>query len=141
MDFPMMRYAEILLDYAEAENEAEDTNTAREKAIAQLNRIRRRAGITTDLLAADYNQATLRERIRKERRVELCFEDHRFFDIRRWLIAKDVMRLPAVGIKKIDGKYQRVTLDTRNYNERMNLAPIPQNEVNNCPNIYQNPGY
>ena len=40
MDFPMMRYAEILLDYAEAENEAEDTNTAREKAIAQLNRIR-----------------------------------------------------------------------------------------------------
>ena len=47
MDFPMMRYAEILLDYAEAENEAEDTNTAREKAIAQLNRIRRRAGITT----------------------------------------------------------------------------------------------
>ncbi|MCS2760559.1 RagB/SusD family nutrient uptake outer membrane protein [Bacteroides ovatus] len=50
MDFPMMRYAEILLDYAEAENEAEDTNTAREKAIAQLNRIRRRAGITTDLL-------------------------------------------------------------------------------------------
>ncbi len=40
-----------------AENEAEDTNTAREKAIAQLNRIRRRAGITTDLLAADYNQA------------------------------------------------------------------------------------
>ena len=141
MDFPMMRYAEILLDYAEAENEAEDTNTAREKAIAQLNRIRRRAGITTDLLAADYNQATLRERIRKERRVELCFEDHRFFDIRRWLIAKDVMRFPAVGIKKINGEYQRVTLDTRNYNERMNLAPIPQDEVNNCPNIYQNPGY
>ncbi|MCS2523771.1 RagB/SusD family nutrient uptake outer membrane protein [Bacteroides ovatus] len=90
---------------------------------------------------ADYNQATLRERIRKERRVELCFEDHRFFDIRRWLIAKNVMRLPAVGIKKINGEYQRVTLDTRNYNERMNLAPIPQDEVNNCPNIYQNPGY
>ncbi len=39
---------------------------------------------------------------------------------------KDVMRLPAVGIKKINGGYQRVTLDTRNYNERMNLAPIPQ---------------
>mgnify|MGYP000392920679 CR=1 FL=1 len=45
------------------------------------------------------------------------------------------------GIKKINGEYQRVTLDTRNYNERMNLAPIPQDEVNNCPNIYQNPGY
>ena len=47
----------------------------------------------------------------------------------------------TVGIKKINGEYQRVTLDTRNYNERMNLAPIPQDEVNNCPNIYQNPGY
>lgn len=55
--------------------------------------------------------------------------------------SKDVMRLPAVGIKKINGEYQRGTLDTRNYNERMNLAPIPQDEVNNCPNIYQNPGY
>ena len=54
----MMRYAEILLDYAEAENEAEDTNTAREKAIAQLNRIRLVPVSTTDLLAADYNQAT-----------------------------------------------------------------------------------
>jgi SusD family. len=43
--------------------------------------------------------------------------------------------------KEINGEYQRVTLDTRNYNERMNLAPIPQDEVNNCPNIYQNPGY
>ena len=51
------------------------------------------------------------------------------------------MRLPAVVINKINGEYQRVTLDTRNYNERMNLAPIPQDEVNNCPNIYQNPGY
>lgn len=141
MDFPMMRYAEILLDYAEARNEAEDTNTAREEAIAQLNRVRRRACITADLQATDYSQATLRERIRKERRVELCFEDHRFFDIRRWLIAKDVMRLPAVGIKKVNDTYQRAVLDTRNYNERMNLAPIPQDEVNNCPNIYQNPGY
>lgn len=46
---------------------------------------------------------------------------------------------PSRWNKKIDGKYQRVTLDTRNYNERMNLAPIPQDEVNNCPNIYQNP--
>lgn len=55
--------------------------------------------------------------------------------------SKRCNEIPAVGIKKIDGKYQRVTLDTRNYNERMNLAPIPQNEVNNCPNIYQNPGY
>lgn len=55
--------------------------------------------------------------------------------------SKRCNEVTAVGIKKINGEYQRVTLDTRNYNERMNLAPIPQDEVNNCPNIYQNPGY
>lgn len=141
MDFQMMRYAEVLLNYAEAENEAEDSNEARRKAVAQLNRIRKRAGITKDLVAEEYTQTSLSERIRKERRVELCFEDHRFYDIRRWLIAKEVMSLPAVGMKKINKKYQRATLDTRAYNVRMNLSPLPLNEVNNCPNIYQNPGY
>ena len=48
---------------------------------------------------------------------------------------------PATGIKKVNNQYQRVTLDTRSYNVRMNLSPIPLDEVNNCPNIYQNPGY
>lgn len=141
MNFPIMRYAEILLIYAEAINEAEDTPAAREKAVKQLNKIRRRAGISKDLLSERYSQNSLRERIRKERRIELAFEDHRFYDIRRWLIAKDVMKLPATGVQKIENKYRRVTLDTRTYNERMNLTPIPLNEVNNCPLIYQNPGY
>ena len=99
MDFPMMRYAEILLDYAEAENEAEDTNTAREKAIAQLNRIRL-VPVSRQTYWPQIIIRQLRERIRKERRVELCFEDHRFFDIRRWLIAKDVMRLPGCRNKE-----------------------------------------
>lgn len=141
MNFIMMRYAEILLDYAEAVNEAENSPNARMKAVVQLNRIRKRAGITQPLDAADYNQETLRERIRKERRVELCFEEHRFFDIRRWKIANTVMNRPATGIAIENGRYVRTILDKRSYNERMDLSPLPVNEVNNAKLIYQNPGY
>lgn len=141
MNFIMMRYAEVLLNYAEAVNEAEDSPSAREKAAVQLNKIRARAGITNPLRAADYNQQTMRERIRKERRVELSFEEHRFFDIRRWLIANEVMRRPATGIAIENGIFVRKVLDSRTYNERMNLLPLPNDEVNNCPLIYQNPGY
>ncbi|MEC3880125.1 RagB/SusD family nutrient uptake outer membrane protein [Parapedobacter sp. 10938] len=141
MNFIMMRYAEVLLNYAEAVNESLDDASARQAAVEQLNRIRARAGITTPLSAADYTQATLRERIRKERRVELCFEEHRFFDIRRWQIAHDVMNRPAIGIDVENGKFVRKVLDQRSYNKRMNLSPVPVAEVNNAPLIYQNPGY
>lgn len=141
MNFIMMRYAEVLLNYAEAINEANDTPDARVRAVEQLNRVRERAGITTPLNAADYNQNQLRERIRKERRVELCFEEHRFFDIRRWDIASEVMNRPAIGIAIENGQFVRKVLDRRSYNTRMNLSPIPINEVNNSPLIFQNPGY
>lgn len=140
-NFIMMRYAEVLLNYAEAINESEDGAAARALAVAELNKIRARAGITTPLVASDYTQSTLRERIRKERRVELCFEEHRFFDIRRWKIAKDVMNLPAIGIAIENGQFVRKVLDSRTYNERMDLLPLPNNEVNSSPLIYQNPGY
>lgn len=140
-NFIMMRYAEVLLNYAEAVNESEDTQDARTKAVVYLNKIRNRAGITVPLVTTDYTQSTLRQRIRKERRVELSFEEHRFFDIRRWKIAKDVMIRPATGVAIESGKYVRKILDTRTYNERMDLMPLPNNEVNNCPLIYQNPGY
>lgn len=141
MNFIMMRYAEVLLNYAEAVNESADSPEARQKAIVRLNQIRLRAGITVPLAGADYSQSTLRERIRKERRVELCFEEHRFFDIRRWKIASQVMSRPATGIALENGKFVRKVLDSRTYNERLNLLPLPNNEVNNCPLINQNPGY
>jgi hypothetical protein len=141
MNFVMMRYAEVLLNYAEAINEASDDAASRDKAVVQMNKIRARAGITTPLSAADYTQTTLRERIRKERRVELAFEEHRFYDIRRWKIATQVMNRPAMGIAIIGGKFVRRPLDVRNYSERMNLMPLPVTEVNNAPGIYQNPGY
>lgn len=141
MNFQMMRYAEVLLNYAEAINEAADNASNRQLAVAQLNAIRARAGITGTLDATNFTQAKLRERIRKERRVELCFEEHRFFDIRRWEIAVDVLNKPALGIGKENGLYYRKKIEDRIYNVRMNFMPIPNSDVNNCPLIYQNEGY
>ncbi|MCX6326596.1 MAG: RagB/SusD family nutrient uptake outer membrane protein [Bacteroidia bacterium] len=141
MNFIMMRYAEVLLNYAEAVNESENSAAARDKAVVKLNKIRSRGGITNQLIGADYTQSSLRDRIRKERRVELCFEEHRFFDIRRWKIAKDVMIRPAMGITIVSGKFVRIQLDSRSYNERMDLMPIPNNETNNASLIFQTPGY
>ncbi|MEJ7779034.1 MAG: RagB/SusD family nutrient uptake outer membrane protein [Daejeonella sp.] len=140
-NFIMMRFAEVLLNFAEAVNEASDDAVSRQRAIDQLNKIRSRAGITVPLKATDYTQNSLRARIRKERRVELCFEEHRFFDIRRWKIANQVMNLPAIGITIEAGKFVRRPLDVRSYSERMNLSPLPVAEVNNAPLIFQNPGY
>ncbi|MEA4974579.1 MAG: RagB/SusD family nutrient uptake outer membrane protein [Paludibacter sp.] len=141
MNFQMMRYAEVLLNYAEAINEAADNAQNRQLAVAQLNAIRNRAGITGTLNAADFTQAKLRERIRKERRVELSYEEHRFFDIRRWEIAMDVLNKPAVGIAKDNGQYVRIKIEDRIFNQRMYFMPIPLSDVNNCPLIYQNEGY
>lgn len=141
MNFQMMRYAEVLLNYAEAINEAADNASNRQLAVAQLNAIRARAGITGTLDATNFTQAKLRERIRKERRVELCFEEHRFFDVRRWEIAVDVLNKPALGIGKENGLYYRKKIEDRIYNARMDFMPIPNSDVNNCPLIYQNEGY
>ena len=74
---PIFRYGEMLLNAAEALNEAGRTSDA----FAYVNQVRARAGMPA---YSGMDQATLRERIRNERRIELCFEDHRFFDERRW---------------------------------------------------------
>ena len=91
-------------------------------------------------LFADFTQDQLRERIRKERRVELCFENIVSL-ISVAGILQDVLNKPAVGIAKVDGKYVRIKVEDRIFNERMNFMPIPLSDVNNCPLIYQNEGY
>ncbi len=74
---PIFRYTEILLNAAEAYNEAGQTG----EAYKYVNQVRARVGMPD---YKDMDQATLRERIQNERRIELCFEDHRYFDVRRW---------------------------------------------------------
>ncbi len=93
-DWVYIRFAEVLLNYAEAQNEAAGPDQSIYDAV---NLVRQRAGMPnmeTNLLKED-----LRAHIRNERRVELAFEEHRFFDIRRWRIAESLLNGPLYGIQ------------------------------------------
>jgi hypothetical protein len=135
-----MRYEETLLIYAEALNEylaAPDQNV-----LNAVNEVRTRVGMPG--LPAGMPKEKMRERIRNERRVELAFEGHRFWDIRRWRIGGDVMKL-ARGVI-VDGsvtprKHWDNNIEVRKYPVSYDLFPIPQSEINKHPKLKQNPDY
>ncbi len=142
---PYMRLAEIYLDYAETLNEYDPGNP---DILKYVNLIRERAGIpeygNIDL-PAPTGQDAVREAIRKERRVELFDESVRYFDARRWKIAKDVFSGPKHG-KDINARdeqdfYQTVVFEKRVFRDQDYLWPIPQDEVNANPDLVQNPGW
>ena len=88
----------------------------------------------------------MRERIRHERRVELCMEQLRYFDTRRWLIAEETDGGPFYGMNVNGGTslsdpvfHQRVVFETRVFRKSFYLFPIPQSEINKNKNIVQNP--
>ncbi|MFD0767279.1 RagB/SusD family nutrient uptake outer membrane protein [Mucilaginibacter lutimaris] len=140
----LIRYADVLLMYAEAKNELNQLDAATwDKTIRA---IRARAGFT----AADAlnfpatGQASLRTTIRDERRVELAMEGLRVFDIRRWKIAETVLNGWAHGAKfgapGVDNGYIRANLRTFDANKNY-LWPIPRDERAINPNLTQNPGW
>ncbi|HSC38575.1 MAG TPA: RagB/SusD family nutrient uptake outer membrane protein, partial [Chitinophagaceae bacterium] len=90
-----IRYAEVLLNYAEAQNEAVGPDAS---VYAAVNQIRQRASVGLPPLVAGLSQTQMRNAIRNERRVELAFEEHRFYDVRRWKIADVVENTPAGGM-------------------------------------------
>jgi hypothetical protein len=127
-----IRMTEIFLNYAEAANEAwGPTGTGSNSYSAKdvLAAIRKRAGIAQpdNYLNSITDQATMRQLIRNERRLELCFESHRFWDLRRW---KENLSVPARGVR-IDGTtYTYFDVEARAYdNDYMHYGPIPYNEV------------
>lgn len=137
--FILFRYAEILLNYAEAMNEwlgpdateGDCDMTAR----AALNMVRTAAnmqGITD-------TGEEFTERLRNERRIELAFEDHRFWDIRRWMIG-DVVK-DIYGIRTASGGYNKVKIQTRTWEDKMYLYPISQQEIYKNPGLGQNVGW
>ena len=151
--YQIIRYAEILLNYAEALNEAnKDANKAAiESCLIQL---RKRAGIEAGDdnrygLPTTYTQAEMRQIIRNERRIELAFEEHRFWDIRRWKIAdreESVLTQPVRGVeisKQADGtyRYNYVDVRTSTFDERMYWYPIPRGEMQGNLKLTQNPGW
>jgi hypothetical protein len=140
----LVRLAEIYLSYAECANEADPANP---DALKYLNLIRERAGIPqygTEGLPVPASQEAMREAIRKERRVELAFENNRFFDVRRWKIAEQTQSGPMYGLNisaDMPDFLKVVTFETRVFNKRHYFFPIPSNDVNNDRQLVQNPGW
>ncbi|GAA3918369.1 RagB/SusD family nutrient uptake outer membrane protein [Chitinophaga oryziterrae] len=140
----LIRLAEIYLSYAECVNEADPSNP---DALKYINLIRERAGIPlygSAALPAPTGQSEMREAIRKERRVELAFENNRFFDVRRWKIAEQTENGPMYGLNisaDLPDFLNVVTFETRVFNKRHYFFPIPSNDVNNDKQLVQNPGW
>lgn len=137
-----IRYAEILLNYAEAQNEAVGPD---ESVYEAINLIRQRADMPD--LPDDLSQDEMRESIRRERQVELAFEEHRFYDVRRWMIADETENEPAYGISITkegdDLTYTRkVALDGRKFETKHYWLPIPRAEIQSSGDkLQQNPHY
>ncbi len=136
------RLAELYLNYAEAENEAMGPTLDVYNAI---NTLRTRAGMPN--LKQGLTKDEMRKRIRNERQVELAFEEHRFYDVRRWKILDKTDKLvTGMEITKSGSNfnYKRFVSERRNaWTDKFRLFPLPQREVNNIPdfNINQNPGW
>lgn len=150
-----IRYTEIFLAYAEAANEAwgpTGKGTHGYSAYDVIKAIRARAGVGTyngdpylESVAGSKDQ--MRELIRNERRLELCFENFRFWDLRRWKVDLDKLNETAMGmeIRKVaeDGSllYLPLDVENRNYQDYMYYGPIPYSEVQKYSNLQQNAGW
>ncbi len=159
--FPRIRYTELWLAYAETANDAwgptSDGGTGIGTAKDIIQKIRKRGGVGTfdadgnytgdpylDECANDNTGAKMRDLIRNERRIELCFENKRFWDLRRWELNTSN---PADGIqisKNDDGTLTYTPLPTvemRKYEPYQNFGPIPNTEVLRWSNLKQNKGW
>ncbi len=145
LNLMLIRYADVLLMYAEAKNELGQLDSS--VWDITIGALRERAGFT-DALALNFdsslNQAQLRDVVRNERRSEFAMEGLRIFDIRRWKIAEDVLNGWAhgaqYGIESQDNGYIRANLRTFDPGKHY-LWPIPRDERLINSNLTQNPGW
>ena len=123
-----IRLAELYLNYAEAANEAATDGKAPAAAVRAVNRVRARVGMPE--LPEGLTQDEFRTRVRNERRVELAYEGHRFYDVRRWKILDQTDRL-VTGMKvAADGRFERFVVSRRSaYTDKYLRLPVPGDEV------------
>lgn len=127
-DWILLRYAEVLLIYAEAKNEDSGPDQSVYDAI---NAIRDRPGVEMPPIPAGLSKDQMRERIRHERRIELALEGKRYWDVKRWKTAETY--IPTL----VDpGGAQRRFDPSKHY-----VFPFPQSEMDTNPNLDQNPNY
>ena len=148
-DFPLLRFAEILLTYAEAANEyngmSDDDLVDDYRVYSCVNRLRERAGLP---MIEDKTKGEMREIIHRERTVELAFECVRYFDLRRWREAERVLNRPVHGVqitKDVEtGDFvysDPIEVEERIFPERCYYYPIPQSELNKNAALTKNPGW
>ncbi len=147
-----IRYTEIFLNYAEAANEAygpTGTGSHSYSAYDVIKKIRQRAGITGGdayLESIKGDKDKMRELIRNERRIEMCFESQRFYDVRRWKVPVANLNETVKGMqvdKLSDGtlKYTLINVEARNYKDYMYFGPIPYSEIRKFNLLEQNAGW
>ncbi len=139
---PLIRYAEVLLNFAEAQNEFEGPTP---EVYDAVEAVRERAGLMPFELPAGLTQDQMRAAIRSERRVELAFEGHRFWDVRRWNIAEETENRMMTGMEVVrDGaevEYNRFNVRQHVFRPAAYFWPIPYDEVAKSPELLQNPFY
>ena len=160
--YPIFRYAEVLLGYVEAMNEMENTYTDEvsgvtvNKDVMQMvkyfNQIRYRSGLPGITEADAGNYEKMKELIKHERQIEFFFEDHRYYDLRRWMDAPELMRKPVTGLDVTAKSSERESFYTtkiwntetamkRVWNNKMYFFPIDQNVLDRNGKLVQNPDW
>lgn len=160
--YPVIRYAEVLLGYVEAMNEMKSSYTDDKTGVSvsrnvadmvfYFNQVRYRAGLPgiTEAQASDYQ--TMKELIKQEWRVEFAFEDHRYYDLRRWKDAPSAYNKPITGLDvsaKISERQRFYSVRVWNtevamkrvFSNKMYFYPIDQNTLDRNANLVQNPGW
>ena len=152
--YPLFRYAEVVLNYAEALGAAtqnvaftgtldvDDVDVAFDLSpLEALNQVRTRYGMPA--IASVVNYDSFETRLRNERRVELAFEGHRFWDIRRWKIGPQTTRLYGLEITNANGSisYTRKLVQERIWDDKMYYYPLSEAELYNNRNLIQNEGW
>jgi hypothetical protein len=158
MDYPVIRYAEVLLNYAEATYELNGQISDTDLDIS-LNLVRQRVNpnmtkLSNALVSA--NSLSMREEIRRERTVELTFEGFRIDDLKRWATAPVEMPMDQVGVLYTGTWFEshwttqsrQLTSDgcillygNRTWNDKLYLYPLPSDQLQLNPNLGQNPGW
>lgn len=146
--WPMYRYAEILLNYAEALNESQSVPS--DDIYNALIALRQRAGIEPGDdglygLKKPMDTNEMRKVIQNERRIEMAFEEQRYWDIRRWRLAEDIYKEPLKGLTILGSNgawnYHEMNIMSITFDNKRYFYPIPYSEVIKNKNMVQNPNW
>lgn len=159
-DYPIIRYAEVLLNYAEAVYELNDETITDADLDKSLNLVRQRVNPDMPKLSNDFVNnygLDMREEIRRERTIELVHEGFRLDDLKRWKTAEVEMPMDILGIKWKETDFERkwsaassiarddegclILEDGRSWNEKNYLYPLPSDQIQLNSNLGQNPGW